>query len=81
MLPSVRFAAVSRPLLAPLAQACFMSSTALLFERNGEPSDVLQLHSQLQLPSLQDTDISVEILSVSCARLKCSEYMLMYNVF
>lgn len=43
------------------------TSTALLFERNGEPADVLQLHDQQHLPSLKDTDITVEILSVSCA--------------
>eukprot|EP00775_Hariotina_reticulata_P004732 gene4732-4982_t len=39
------------------------TSTALLFERNGEPADVLQLHDQQHLPALKDTDITVEILS------------------
>lgn len=43
-----------------------MSSTAkaLMFEKSGEPEDVLQLKEQ-QLPALGDADVQIQIIAVS----------------
>jgi NADPH:quinone reductase-like Zn-dependent oxidoreductase len=40
------------------------TAKALVFERNGEPADVLQLKEQ-QIPEVGEHDVQIQILAVS----------------
>jgi NADPH:quinone reductase-like Zn-dependent oxidoreductase len=44
------------------------TATALIFERNGEPADVLQLKEQ-QMPEVGEQDVQIQIIAVSTSTL------------
>lgn len=72
--PQLLRGCLEKPQHSFTAAASMGTSAALVYDRHGEPSEVLKLTEQ-QLPDLRDSDIQVEVLLVREVKQHCFGYV------
>lgn len=74
LLGNVRVASVLATSARRASVKAMSTAKALVFERNGEPADVLQLKEQ-QLPEVGEQDVQIQIIAVSAVHRQTTHHV------